>query len=172
MSNAADKIRKLSLEAAEKKKSEREIEVQKLIDADIAVIERILKLVKDRLIYKEVGQYSRKKYVVVTEDIALNDYANPSTGYSKETSIKQNDGGYYSYPHVVIRLGGHVYQYAGDLIAKYKYEADQAMKKADQEYEAAKRRKEAIDNLEDLEPVIKELMLNYQEKLGLEKQEL
>lgn len=164
-----EKIRKLSQEAAAKKVQEEHDRIQKTVDADLEVLEKILAMVKDRLVYKEMEapyQRGRKMYVVVTEQIVLQDYANRPE-YGSGTEIKRTDGGYYSYPHIVIRVNGHTYYHASDLIAKYKLEAAKAMEKADAERDAASRRKAAIDSLSDLEPVIKELMLNYQKHLGV-----
>lgn len=168
MSKTANKIRELSKKAASEKIAEQQQAIEKNVNQDIAIIEKILAMVKDRLVYKEVTKvHSRRKtYVVVTEDIVLHDYSN-RPDYGSGTEIKQIEGGYYSYPHTQIIVNGHIYLHASDLITKYKYEANKAMEKAEAEYRAAADRKEAIENLADLEPVIKELMLNYQGHLGI-----
>lgn len=166
--DTADKIRKLTEKAAADKLAEQQKKLESDVNEDIKVIEKILAMVKDRLVYKEVKKpYSNKTdYVVVTEDIVLEDYSNkPEYGYG--TEIKEIEAGYHGYRHTVIKVNGHIYYHASDLIAKYKFEAQKAMEKAEAEYDAARRRKEAIDNLADLEPVIKELVLNYQKHLGV-----
>ena len=173
MSKITDKIRKLSKEAADKKLAEEQSRSEKLVNDDLEIIERILKLVEEKLIYKEVKQlHSRRRtYVAITEDIVLKDYATKPEGYSSGgTSITWDEGGYYSYPHTVVRVNGHVYHHAGDLITKYKHEATKAMESTEKERDAAKARKEAIEELEYLEPTIKSLMLNYQESLGIKEQ--
>jgi hypothetical protein len=168
MSKTVDKIRKMSQEAAAKKAAEENERIQKNVDKDLAVLETILAMVKDRLIYKEQEKphTRRKMYVVATEEIILHDYANRPE-YGTGTEIKQIEGGYYSYPHTLIKVNGHAYYHASDLITKYKYEAQKAMEKLDQERDAARNRIEAVQSLEDLEPMIKELMINYQKHLGI-----
>lgn len=167
MSNAADKLRKLSKEAAVKKISEQQAEIEKRVNQDIEIIDRVLAMVKDRLIYKEVekAHSRRKEYLVVTEEIVLEDYSNPAQ-YNSGTKISWVEGGYYSYPHTEIKVSGHTYHHAADLITKYKHVANKAMEKSEAEYNAAKERKEAIENMEDLEQTIKALMLNYNQHLG------
>jgi len=79
------------------------------------VLEKILAAVKDRLVYKEVNRSDytrRKKYIVVTEDIVLQDYSTKNDGYSVETSIKLVPASYYTYEHIEIRVNGHLYYHA------------------------------------------------------------
>lgn len=169
MSKTVDKIRKLAKEAADKKVAEENDRIQQGIRSDLVTLEKILSMVKDHLVYKEVKpSYGRTTYVVVTEEIVLEDYANKPK-YGSGTRIERTDGSYYSYPHTVITVNGHKYYHAADLLTRYKFDARKAMEKAEQEYEAARHRKEAIDDLEGLEPLIKELMLNYDKHLGANK---
>jgi hypothetical protein len=165
MSNAADKIRELSNEAAGKKLREEQQKVSERINQDLAVIEKILAMVKDRLIYKEDREHGRARYIVVTEEIVLDDYANPPK-YGSGTRIKQVESTFYNYNHTAITVNGHSYLHAADLITKYKFDATKAMQKSEQEYDAARDRVEYIKSLEALEPTIKALMLNYQKHLG------
>jgi hypothetical protein len=167
MSKTTDKILKLSKKAAADKIAEQKEQLENRVSQDIKVIETILEMVADRLVYKEIGlpHSSRKSFVVVTEDIVLQDY-NTKPEYGSGTSIKRQEATYYSYPHTIIRVNGHKYYHAADLITRYKYDAQKAMEKSEAEYEAAKKRKEAIEDLEFLEPLMKELMLNYQKTLG------
>lgn len=166
MSKTVDKIRKMSNEAAAKKIAEENERIQKSVDQDLAVLERILIMVKDNLIYKEIKNRhsNRSTYLVVTEEIVLEDYANKPE-YGSGTSIKEVAAGYYTYRHTLITVNGHKYYHAIDLITRYKYEAAKAMKKAEAEYDAARARKEAIGDMEGLEPVIKSLMLNFNKHL-------
>lgn len=168
MSKTADKIRSLASKAAADKIAERQQAIEKAVNDDLEIIEKILSMVKDRLVYKEdkSPHSNRKIYVVVTEDIVLYDYSN-APEYGSGTSIRRIGADYYNYEHTQILVNGHRYYHASDLIEKYKYEARKAMEKTEAEYNAVRARKEAIDNLSDLEPVIKELMLNYQKHLGM-----
>lgn len=172
MSKVAEKIKALSNQVASEKLAEEQAKAEQRVAADIKIIEDILTLVKDRLIYKESEKaHSRRKtFLVVTEDIVLHDYSNPPE-HGSGTSITWQDGSYYSYPHTTIKVNGHRYYHAADLITRYKHDAAEAMKRSEQEYEAAKKRKQAIEDLEDLEGVMKELMLNYQKTLGKYKLE-
>lgn len=167
MNKAAEKIRKLSKQAAAEKIAERQAELETNVNKDIEVIEKILEMIKDRLVYKEAKSphSNRVKYVVVTEDVVLHDYSNRPE-YGAGTEIKQVGGSYYSHPHTQIRVNGHVYYHAKDLIEKYKFDARRAFEKLQVEYDAARDRKERIESMEDLEPVMKELMLSYQKHLA------
>lgn len=162
----------MSLDAATDKIKQEQERIQATVDKDIEVLDKILEMVSERLVYKEVKAKfsSRATYIVVTEDIVLEDYSNKPE-YGSGTSIKQVAAGYYSYAHTSITVNGHKYYHASDLITKYKYEAQKAMEKAQAEYDAATARKEAIDRLAGLEPVIKELMLNWNKHLGYLKEE-
>lgn len=166
MSAVTDKIRDLSKQAADKKVAEEQKKIEENVNKDIKVIETILAMVKDRLVYKKARSSSYKDtYTVVTEEVVLQDYSNRPE-YGSGTEIRQIEAGYYDYPHMQIRVNGHIYLHAVDLITAYKFNAKMAMEKAEIELDAARRRKELIESMEALEPVIKELMLNYDKHLG------
>ena len=167
MSDIAKKILKQAKDAAKQRIEKENQQTEIRISADVEVINKILEMVKDRLVYKEFTpeHSSRKSYIVVTEEIVLQDYNNPPK-YGSGTSIKQVEASYYTYRHTQIIVNGHHYYHASDLIAKYKHDANDVMKKAEKEYELARERKEAIDSMAYLEPVMKELVLNYNKHLG------
>lgn len=169
MAKAVDKIRELSKQAAAKEIAERQAKVEESVNQDIAVIEKILAMVKDRLVYKETKapHSNRRIYIVVTEDVVLQDYSNKPE-YGSGTSIKQVEGSYYSHSHTVITVNGHKYYHAKDLIEKYKFDASMAFETLQVEYDAARDRKERLESMTDLEPVMKELMLNYHKHLDMD----
>ena len=83
MKSTADKIRELSLKAATDKAAEESKKIQERIDKDMEVLEKILAMVKDRLVYKDIAKFSGgRQYIVVTEEIVLADYAADPGGFS------------------------------------------------------------------------------------------
>lgn len=170
MSSAADKIRELSKKAAAEKIEKQQKDVENSVNKDIEVIEKILEMVKDRLIYKEYtpANSRRKTYVIVTEDIVLEDYSNPPQ-YGSGTSIKHVGSDFYTYEHIAINVNGHKYYHAADLITKYRFDAKRAVEKAEAELKAANDRKYYLENMANLEPVLKDLMINHSKHLGLIK---
>lgn len=166
MSNTISKIREMSQKAAQEKVAAEQKRIEDTVSKDIEVLNKILEMIKDGLVYKEVKPpFGRRSYQVVTEEVVLEDYSNKPE-YGSGTKIEWNDGGYYGYPHTVIMVNGHVYSHAADMLRHYKYLAEQAMKKLNVEREAAKDRLDAVENLLVIGPAVKEIMTNYDKHLA------
>lgn len=165
MSNTVEKIKLLAAKAAKAKIDDALERAKATTDNDIATIEKILSMVKDRLIYKKVGDSWNAKYIVVTEDIVLNDYINQAA-YDRDTSISKVSRSSYDVDHILIRVGGHCYYHAQDLFKRYEWEIAKAVEKLNQERDIISRKEEALKNLKDSEPVVKTILLNYQNHLS------
>lgn len=167
--DTTSKIRDMARKAADEKIAADKAKLETAVTVDLEIIEKILAMVKDRLIYKVFSpQYGKKTYVVVTEEMVLADYTTKNErSYSHGTAIERVEASWGASAYTRIKVNGHIYYHAGDLFTKYKEEADTAAKKAQKEWELASERKGAIEELLALEPVVKEIMLNYQKHLSV-----
>lgn len=158
-----DKILKLANKAADAKLKVERDKARARADADIEVIKSIVSMVKDGLVYKRVGRFD-SKYVLVTEDMVLEDYTNPADSYSKETKIETLTMQYSCGPkYLRIKVSGHQYEHAKDIFNRFKFETEKAVELASQELDKARERQRLVKKLERQTPFIKEMMIRYQE---------
>lgn len=166
MNKTVNKIKTLANKAAEDRLTNERQVVEDRVNADLQIIEKILEMVKDRLVYKEVKNLGTK-YVVVTEEMVLADYTTKPEGYSSGTTeIKEQEGSYYSVRHIQIRVNGHIYYHAQDIFTKYEWEIKQLVENSEKERDIIQAKRRALQNMKELEPFVKEIMLNHQ-KHGL-----
>lgn len=164
MSDTIKKIRLVAKEAADKKFNEERKKLEDKSKEDLAILDKILKMVKDGFIYKTIGESWSKKYIVVTEDIVFEDYTNPPKGYnSGKTGVFKQNASYYQIGDVLnIYVNGHVYYHAQDIFRRYEEELKKTMEKFEQEREIISRKQDGLKALKELEPAVKMIMLNHQ----------
>ena len=164
MNKAVEQIRKMAKEAADERIADEKKKLEVRVNNDLEVLEQIIAMVKDRLIYKDTKDGIKTRYKVVTEEVVLKDYATPAQ-YSSGTAIERVESSFYKVPHTRIKVNGHVYYHAKDIFENYKWQARKASENAEKIYEITRAREDAIKELEAIEPVVKELMLNYEKHL-------
>lgn len=155
------KIKEKAYENVNKKLEEERKETERKINDEIEVVEEILKYIKNKLIFKKVGDNWRQNYVLVTEDIFFEDYnSEPEYNWRKGIEIKHEREKKWDY---FIKVNGQYYYDVRYIIANY-----------EEEYEILKRRlsdlKSKFREIEEqergllaLEPKIKKLLEQYQE---------
>jgi len=164
MSDTIKKIKALAKEAADKRFADERKKLEDSSKQDLAQLNAIIKMVEDGFIYKQVGDSSyNRKYIVVTEDIVFEDYTNPPKGYnSGKTGIFKQEQTYYQVHGTVIYVNGHTYYHAQDIFRRYEDEIKRVTESNDRERDLIRDKKNALDNLKELEPAVKAILLNYQ----------
>lgn len=83
------KIKEIAYENVNKKIEEEKKETERKINSELEVVEEILKYIKNKLIFKKVGDDWKHDYVLVTEDIFFKDYSSePKNSWNKGIEIK------------------------------------------------------------------------------------
>ena len=164
MSSAENRILEAADEAYKSKVSIEQKAVRERYKSDKETIKKILKIVKSRLVYKELGdRYYNRKYVVVTEEILLKDYTTPpERSWNHGTKIETHSNG----KDITLTVNGHVYRHLGGLFTNYKEQIEKAIKDNDLEREKLSAKRDNIKNMEQLEPHVKKMLLEFQEVLN------
>lgn len=155
------KIKEKAYENVNKKLEEERKETERKINSELEVVEEILKYIKNKLIFKKVGDNWREDYVLVTEDVFFEDYnSEPEYNWRKGIEIKHKREKKWDY---FIDVNGNYYYDVRYIIASY-----------EEEYKILERRLSDLRNdfskieeqerrLLALEPKIKKLLEQYQE---------
>lgn len=151
MSDTVKKIKAIAKKAADERFANERAKLEENSKQDLAQLDRIIKMVEDKLVYKTVGDSWNKKYVVVTEDIVFEDYTTSPKGYSQgKTGIFKNEATYYQIAGVVIYVNGHVYYHAQDIFRRYENEVEQAIAITDAERDLVQKKKDGLKALKNL----------------------
>lgn len=143
-------------EKLEKGKSEMEL----IFSKDKTVLKQILEIVEKRIVYKNVGENYRPKYIVITEEILLQDYTTEREHqWSRETSIGEDKG------ELIIKVNGISYYHLSGLLKKQKEDIEKCIENNSWERGKLYEKREALKHLEEAEPAIKKIILEYQEKV-------
>ena len=165
MKNKSKKIIKLANKAFEEKIKAQQKNIKEKYELDRVVLEKIIKFVEDRLFYKKTGDSWNPKYTVVTEEILLNDYANPAE-YNRSTEISGNGN------LLKIKVSGHYYYHIANLINTYEEDIKDALEKNQWEREKLYEKSGLIEEIKKKEPLIKKLFIDYQNILEDNKENL
>ena len=78
------KIKETAYKNVNKKLEEEKKEIERKINSELEIVEETLKYIKNKLIFKKVGDNWKYKYVLVTEEIFFEDYSNePKNSWNK-----------------------------------------------------------------------------------------
>lgn len=155
------KIKELAYENVNKKIEEEKKETERKINEEIEVVEEILKYIKNKLLFKKVGDNWNYKYVLVTEEMFFEDY-NKKVEYGWQYGllirhdrknkwdefIKVNDEHYYDVRYIISN-------YEEDF-----KNLDERLRRLRRDFNEIE---EAKDKLLKEEPKIKRLLEQYQE---------
>lgn len=163
------KIKEMAYENVNKKLEEEKKETERKINSELEVVEEILKYIKNKLIFKKVGDDWKYDYVLVTEDIFFKDYSSePKNYWNKEIEIKHKREKKWDY---FIKVNGEYYYDVRYIIAGYKEDFDILDNRLNRLREDFSKIKEIEEDLLKQEPKIKRLLEQYQEVEILEKVE-
>lgn len=163
------KIKEMAYENVNKKLEEEKKETERKINSELEVVEEILKYIKNKLIFKKVGDNWKYDYVLVTEDIFFKDYSSePKNYWNKGIEIKHKREKKWDY---FIKVNGEYYYDVRYIIAGYKEDFDILDNRLNQLREYFSKIEEIEENLLKQEPKIKRLLEQYQEVEIVEKVE-
>lgn len=86
------KIKEIAYENVNKKIEEERKETERKINSELEIVETVLKYIKNKLLFKKVGDSWRQnyEYEIVTEEIFFEDYSKESKSYwDKGIEIKE-----------------------------------------------------------------------------------
>lgn len=155
------KIKEIAYENVNKKIEEEKKETERKINSELEVVEEILKYIKNKLIFKKVGDDWKYDYVLVTEDIFFKDYSGePKNYWNKGIEIKHKREKKWDY---FIKVNGEYYYDVRYIIAGYKEDFDILNNRLNRLREDFSKIEEIEKYLLKQEPKIKRLLEQYQE---------
>lgn len=154
------KIKEQAYENVNKKLEEERKEKERKINSELETVEEILKYIKNKLIFKKVGDDWRYNYVLVTEDIFFKDYSSePKNYWGKGIEIRHKREKNWEY---FIKVNGEYYYDVRYIIANYKEDFDVLDKRLNRLRDDFSKIEEVKENLLEQEVKIKELLEQYQ----------
>ena len=85
------KIKEMAYENVNKKLEEEKKETERKINSELEIVEETLKYIKNKLIFKKVGDNWKHEYVLVTEEMLFKDYSiEPEYSWNKGIEIRYN----------------------------------------------------------------------------------
>lgn len=163
------KIKAKAYENVNKKLEEERQRVEDKINNELDVVEEILKYIKNKLIFKKVGDSWNHEYALVTEEVFFEDYnSDPKNYWGKSIEI------YHKREHkwdCFIRVNGNYYYDIRYIITNYKEDFNMLDKKLNSLREQFSEIKRLEERLLKEEPRIKKLLEQYQE-IDLKEEEL
>lgn len=163
------RIKEKVYENVNKKLEEERKKTERKINNELEVVEEILKYIKNKLIFKKVGDNWKYNYVLVTENIFFEDYSSePKNNWNKGVEINHKREKYWDY---FIKVNGNYYYDIRYIIANYKDDFETLDRRLNRLREDFSKIEEIEKNLLEQEPKIKKLIEQYQEIEILEKVE-
>lgn len=161
------KIKELAYENVNKKIEEEKKETERKINEEIEIVEEILKYIKNKLLFKKVGDNWNGKYVLATEEMFFEDY-NKKSEYNWRNGllIKHNREKKWD---EFIKVNGESYYDVRYIIRNYEEDfnyLDERLIRLKSEFREIEAKK---DKLLKEEPKIKRLLEQYQ-KIEIEEQ--
>ena len=155
------KIKEIAYENVNKKlKKERE-ETERKINSELAIVETVLKYIKNKLLFKKVGDSWWQDYKMVTEEMFLTDYSRePEHSWSKGIEIKYQREKNWDY---FIKINGIYYYDVRYIIRNYEEDFNNLNRRLNRIREDFSKIEEIKQNLLEQEPKIKNLLEQYQE---------
>ena len=155
------KIKEIAYKNVNKKIEEGRKRVEHKINSELEVVEEILKYIKNKLIFKKVGDNWKWEYVLVTEDIFFEDYSSePENSWHKGIEINHEREKKWEY---FIRVNGNDYYDIRYIIANYEEDFNFLDRRLNELRESFSRIERIERNLLEQEPKIKKLLEQYQE---------
>ena len=149
--DALNKIQQESERQLEQKRLAEENRVKDELEKDREKLESLLEMIENRMLYRKVGNYT-KKYEIVTPEILLHDYITPpestyiAKGIRYNVDWNDNKNCYQS----VVSVNGHNYYDMRYILYAYEQDVEYLRSKY-------RRAKEILDEVDDgLEKVNKE----------------
>ena len=163
------KIKEKAYENVNKKLEEERKETERKINSELEIVEEILKYIKNKLIFKKVGDDWKHDYILVTEDIFFEDYSGePKNYWGKGIEIRYNRERKWDW---FIKVNGNYYYDIRYIIASYESDFATLSKRL----EELRMKFSEIERIErkllEQEPKIKKLLEQYQEVEITEKVE-
>lgn len=154
------KIKEMAYENVNKKLEEEKKETERKINSELEIVEEILKYIKNKLIFKKVGDDWKHEYVLVTEEMFFEDYRNePKNSWNKGIEIRYKREKKWDY---FIKVNGEYYYDVRYIIANYEEDFDFLDKRLNRLREDFSNIEEVKNGLLEQEVKIKELLEQYQ----------
>lgn len=163
------KIKAKAYENVNKKLEEERQRVEDKINNELNAVEEILKYIKNKLIFKKVGNNWSHKYTLVTEEMFFEDYnSEPKNYWDKGIEINHKRENKWD---CFIKVNGNYYYDVRYIISNY----EEDFNALDKRLNSLKEQFSEIERLEERlleeEPRIKKLLEQYQE-IDLKEEEL
>ncbi len=152
------KIKELAYENVNKKIEEEKAATEKKINREVEIVEKILKYINNKLVYKEVGRYSTK-YILVNEQIFFEDYNKEVDNWKK--GIKICDERSRAYDPIFV-INGEYYYDIRNIIGDYRQEYKKYSEKLYSLSDSFKEIEKKVEELKRQEPAIKKMIEQYQ----------
>lgn len=154
------KIKEMAYENVNKKLEEEKKETERKINSELEIVEETLKYIKNKLIFKKVGDDWKHDYVLVTEEMFFEDYSNePKNCWNKGIEIRYNREKKWD---CFIRVNGNNYYDVRYIIANYEEDFDVLDKRLNDLRERFSEIEKREKKLLEQEPKIKKLLEQYQ----------
>lgn len=154
------KIKEQAYENVNKKIEAEKKATEAKINEELDVVEEILKYIKNKLIFKEIGDSWNCNYVLVTEEIFFADYnKEPKYDWNKGIEINHNKERKYD---PFIEVNGERYYDIRYIIANYEQAFNGYKQRLQNLNESFREIEDKVKELKGREPAIKKLIEEYQ----------
>lgn len=163
------KIKEQAYDNVNRKFEEEKKTIEEKINNELEVVEEILKYIKNKLIFKKVGDNWNRKYVLVTEEIFFQDYiTEPDNSWYKGVKINYNRDNKYG---PFIKVNGEYYYDIRYIIRNYEEDFEYFKNRLKDLNDQIKNIEDGVKTLKEKEPAIKKLIEEFQvldlaEKVG------
>lgn len=160
-SEIVSKIKELAYENVNKKIEEEKKETERKINQEIEVVEEILKYIKNKLLFKNIGDTYYPNYILVTEEIFFKDYNSvPKYDWHNKIEIIHDRKKKWE-PFIKVR--GHDYYDIRYLIRHYEEDFEALSRRLNNLREDFRKIENVAEDLKKQEPKIKKLIEQYQQ---------
>ena len=154
------KIKEQAHENVNKNLEKEKAKIEKKIKEELDEVEEILKYIKNKLIYKKVGDNWNFKYVLVTEKIFFRDYnTEPEYSWKKGIEIRHNRENKYE---PFIKVNEENYYDIRYLIRHYEEDFKRFNCRLNNLNQQLRDIEDGVRELKSEEPAIKKLIEEYQ----------
>ena len=154
------KIKEQAYENVNKKIEEEKKATEAKINKELDAVEEVLKYIKNKLIFKEIGDSWGCNYVLVTEKIFFEDY-NKKSKYDWQKGIEINHNRERKY-EPFIKVNGERYYDIRYIIANYEQTFNGYKQRLQNLNERFREIEDEAQKLKGREPAIKKLIEEYQ----------
>lgn len=159
MSDVKEQLREIAKKQAEEKHRQYVEALDKQLEEDTELVNKVLDLIDKHTIYFKKDSYSNR-YTLVTSDLFYEHYMDePHSNWNKGIHFKESKswGRAYSY----IEVNGYTYYYFEDLLNKYEEDLAECAKQTQSQLEKLREQQDKFKQLKEEEPRVKKMIEEF-----------